>query len=119
MSKFVRASTNKNEHISTNSPLVASAHSSAELSNIVSHFLWRPAVYAVYKHYCALRVGAKCGRTQRSRVICLTLKGSLVCVLFAGSYAADHLACSPKWVAAKRVWAMHVGREERDNPTRD
>lgn len=42
MSKFVRASTNKNVHISTNSPrrsLVASAHSSAELSNIVSHFL--------------------------------------------------------------------------------
>lgn len=90
------------------------------LSNIVSHCLCRPAVYAVYKHYCALRVGAKCGRTQRPRVICLTLKGSLVCVRFAGSYAAaDHLARSPKWVAANRAWAMRVGREEKDNPTRD
>lgn len=89
-------------------------------SNIVSHFLCRPAVYAVYKHYRALRTGAKYGRTHRPRVICLTLKGSLVCVRFAGSYtAADHLARSPKWVAANRACAMRVGREEKDNPTRD
>lgn len=73
------------------------------LSNIVSHCLCCPAVYAVYKHYCALRVKAKCGRTQRQRVIGLTLKGSLVCVRFAGSYAAaDHLALSPMWVASQR-----------------
>lgn len=90
------------------------------LSSIVSRFLRRTAVYAVHKHYCALRVGAKCGRTQRPRVICLTLKGSLVCVRFAGSYAAaDHLVRSPKWAAANRAWAMRVGREEIDNPTRD
>lgn len=90
------------------------------LSIIVSSFLCRPAVYAVCKHYCALTVGAKCGRTQRPRVICLTLKGSLVCVRFAASdAAADHLACSLKWVAANRAWAMRVGREEKDNPTRD
>lgn len=47
VTKFVTASTNKNEPFSTNSPrvsLVASAHSSAGLSNIVSHFLWHPAV---------------------------------------------------------------------------
>lgn len=42
------------------------------------------------------------------------------CVRFAGSYAAaDHPARSPKWVAANRAWAMRVGREEKDNPTRD
>lgn len=93
---------------------------SSLVSNIVSHFLCCPAVYAVYKHYCAPRVGAKCGRTQRPRVICLTLKGSLVCVRFARSYtAADHLVCSPKWVAANRAWVMCVGREGKDNPTRD
>lgn len=133
---FVTEFINKNDHISTNqycsllrnnlSALLLPLHISMQmnktslLSNIVSHFLCHPAVYAVYKHYCALRVGAKCGRTQRPRVICLTLKGSLVCVRFAGSYAtADQLARSPKWVAANRAWAMHVGREEKDNPTRD
>lgn len=91
------------------------------LSNIVfSLSVLRQAVYAVYKNYCALRFGAKCGRTQCPRVICLTLKGSLVCVRLAGSYAAvDHLACFPEWVAANRAWAMRVGREEKDNPTRD
>lgn len=50
-------------------------------------------------------------------MICLTLKGSLVGVLFAGSdAAADHPASSPEWIAANRAWAMHVGREKRDNP---
>lgn len=84
------------------------------LSNIVSHFLFWPAVYAVHKHYGARRVGAKCGRTGRLRLICLTLKGSLVCVLFALSYvAADHL---PKWVAANSAWTMHVGGVEITPP---
>lgn len=55
-------------------------------------FYFCPAVYAVHKHYRALRVRAKCGRTWCPRVICLTLKGSLVCVLFAlSNAAADHL----------------------------
>lgn len=43
-----------------------------------------------------------------------------LCFFFAASNtAADHLAHSPKWVAANRAWAMHVDKKERDNPTRD
>lgn len=60
------------------------------------------SIYAVCKHYRSARTGAKCGRTQCPGVICLTLKGSSVCVLLAGSRAAaaDHLTHSPVWEAA-------------------
>lgn len=46
-------------------------------------FVFFPSVHVVYIYFCGLKVEAKCERTYCPRLICLTLKGSLICVRLA------------------------------------